>query len=457
MAKEPLHVYTCVPRGAGGYNASIYYRLELPLQTAEEMGLGVVPILDMLDSSVDNRQRIAAFYESDICLFYQPVGNSLIQHMENMQRLIPCKTEDGSWKWPPTVVVDTDDNLFDVNPLNGAFKELGIRMPSGEELKAGDEIGVVDGKGDQQVLYRDGVNGFNVADNRAKLGIYRKIMDLADAVTCSTRHTEAYVKKESAAKRTFIAPNCVRPDHYEDIDLAPHPDKVRILWQGSPTHHEDWFPLKDALGYLTRRYPQIEWVIWGAIYPWALSLVPPGRFRHIAWMPYQFYKLRLCTIGHDINLAPLSPTRFNMCRSAIKWYESSILKSPAATVAQNTGPYQDEIQDGETGLLFNDPEQFIEKVSLLVENATERKRIAANAKDWVMENRDAFKVVPKLVSYWRELREIKRQEKPADEEAWLELKKELDALTEEDRKKAEEEKIKTQALAAELSEEVAAP
>ena len=130
-------------------------------------------------------------------------------------------------------------------------------------------------------------------------------------------------------------------------------------------------------------------------------------------------------IGHDISLAPLSANVFNNCRSAIKFYEASVLKNPAATLAQNTGPYKDEIIDGETALLFDTPEDFETQLSLLIEDATERKRLAANAKDWVSENRDAMKRVPEVVAYWEELREEKRWEQPhPGDEQWKEIEEE---------------------------------
>lgn len=441
MAKhDRLFVYSIIPKG---YNASTYYRLEVPLTTAEDMGLGVYPVIDTLDPEIPMQNRVTAFYEADVCLFYQPVGEALVHNMKQAMEMIPCKRGD-KWKWPPTIVLDTDDNLFDVSPLNHAYQTLGCRAPDGAMLQKGEEVGILNDKGEKQSLWKDGEKGFSIEANQKKLENYRTLLNMADAVTCSTSHSEAYVKRETQQQRTFVTPNCIRLDHYEPIDLAPHPDKVRILWQGSPTHYEDWYPLRDALGYLTRKYPQIEWVIWGALYPWVMELIPNDRYQYIKWMPYAQYKLRLATIGHDINLAPLQPTRFNLCRSAIKWYESSILKNPAATIAEDTGPYHDEIIDGETGLLFKDPQEFIEKVSLLVENATERKRLASNAKDWVVENRDAFKVVPKLIDYYRQLREIKKQDKPQPtEEEWLKIQAQMEEWKKEDA----EEKDKAEAEA----------
>jgi hypothetical protein len=123
---------------------------------------------------------------------------------------------------------------------------------------------------------------------------------------------------------------------------------------------------------------------------------------------------------------------FNRCRSAIKFYESAVLKKPVACLAQNTGAYKAEIQDGETGLLFNDPDEFESQLSLLIEDTVERKRLAANAKDWVAENRDARKLVPGWVAYWQELRETRKREQPHVSDAeWLEIEAEAKAEAEQ--------------------------
>jgi len=103
---------------------------------------------------------------------------------------------------------------------------------------------------------------------------------------------------------------------------------------------------------------------------------------------------------------------FNRCRTAIKWYEASVLKQPSATLAQETGPYQDEIQDGKTGLLFKTPEEFEHKLSMLIEDAGLRHTLAAGAKDWVSENRDAMKHVPAYIAYLQELRAAAPKEQP---------------------------------------------
>lgn len=423
---RPLTIYSLIPSRA---SASFYYRLSVPLETASEIGLPVKSVIDRNEVGMSAEERVKLFCEADMILLYQPVGDQPVNNIRGVQSFIPT-LRDGEWKWPPTVVIDSDDNLFNVSPLNQAFKGLGIRDMEGRMIPPGHHIGVVS-NGERKILWKDGENGFDINKNRHTLKTYKHLLEMADAVTCSTNGVADAINKELTPRRTKVFPNLVRMDHYEQVDIKDDPDKIKILWQGGIAHYEDWYPLREALGHISAKYPQVHWIIWGAQFPWVKELIPAHRYTFKSWCAYHEYKLRLAMIGHDISLAPLSGNVFNNCRSAIKFYEASVLKKPAATLAQNTGPYKDEIIDGETALLFSNPDEFVDKLSLLIEDAKERNRLASNAKDWVAENRDAMKEVPKIVSFWEQLREERKKEQPHVSDAqWKEI--EAEALAEEE-------------------------
>lgn len=438
MKKTPLVVYTSVPHH---HTASYYYRLTVPLKAMHDLGLPIRAQIDTDSDKIRPLDRVQAFCEADICLLYQPIGQVPFNNIRQVNAFIPSK-RDGEWKWPPSVVLESDDNLFHVSVLNPAYSYLGTKDPNGVEIPEGNQIGVVQ-NGERKVRWIDGHQcdgtcgpggrgncgmAINLAANREALNTYRRLVGMADAFQCSTQAVANAVLQEATPRRIKVFPNMVRFEDYEQVDLAAHPDEIRILWQGGQNHYEDWYPLRKQLGRITKKYSKVKWVIWGALYPWVLEEIPAERFIFKNWAPYNEYKLRLAMVGHDINLAPLSKNPFNVCRSAIKWYESSVLKQPAATLAQNTGPYRDEIQDGETGLLFNSPKEFEEKLGYLIEQEIERKRMAQNAKDWVSENRDAMKRVPEIYNFWRLLRDERKFEQPhVTEEEWTEIEAQADA------------------------------
>lgn len=407
MAGKPLNIYTFVPRRA---HASYYYRVTTPIQTAQELGLNVRVMVDTDDASISTEQHVQAFCEADVALLYHPISDSTLHNVRMAKSLVTSKQE-GGWKHAPTIVVDSDDNLFAVSPYNPAFRTLGIRDPEGKPIPAGSVIGCVE-DGQRKVLWKDGENGFHLAQNQANLLSYTRIVEIADAFTCTTDPIEQGIRKECIPSRTQVFPNLMRMNDYPQLDLVQNESQVRILWQGGANHWEDFFPLREAFGTITNKYPNVHWIICGALYPWALELIPPDRYTFVDWVPYDQYKLRIVMHNHDISLAPLSTSTFNDARSSIKFMEAAMPKKPAATLAQNFGPYQREIIPGETGLLFNDATEFTDQLSRLIEDVSLRKTLAANAKQWVSEHRDATKFVPRMFAYYEQLREETIRETP---------------------------------------------
>jgi glycosyltransferase involved in cell wall biosynthesis len=423
---RPLSIYSFIPRN---HTASQYYRIQVLCETAAELGLPVQSKIDTDLAGIDPQERIEALTRSDIVLLYQPIGADSLKHVQTAQSLMPYKIE-GEWQHGPAIVVESDDNLFNVTPYNPAFRSLGIRDQNGNDIPNGAVVGDMQ-EGKKRLLWHEGEcrkewgcepgckKGVSFAANKQHLESYRRILTTCDAFTCSTPAVLEAVSKEVNLTRTRIFPNCVRFDQYPKLELRQDPDRVNILWQGGGAHYEDWFPLRDALGSITRRYPEVHWIIWGALYQWAMELIPPDRYTFIPWCAYPEYKLRRVMINDDINLAPLEENRFNSSRSAIKFYEATVSHKPAATLAQRSGAYKDEMIDGETGLLFSDPREFETKLASLIENRAERRRLAQNGKDWVNENRNAFREVPKHIQYLEQVRDEVRRDRPhMSDSAW---------------------------------------
>lgn len=432
---RPLDIYTFVPIGA---HASYYYRVKLPIETAAHMGLPVRAIVDQNIEGIVPEQRIRNFCEADVILLYQPVGDGPLNNIKMAKNFLPSLRE-GKWKYPPTVVIDSDDNLFRVDPFNGAFKNLGYRDPeTGSEIAPGQQIAHVE-NGVRKVLWKDGEQDFIAARNKQAIETYREALNHADVVSCSTRRVgDAMLAEGVLPRRIRVNPNMVRFDHYPQVALERDPQKVRILWQGGANHYLDWLPLRDAVGRIVKRYPEAHFLMWGVKYDWAMELIPPDRMEFIPWCAYEEYKVRRMIMGDDINLAPLAPTRFNACRTAIKWYEASVQKRPSATLAQATGPYADEIGDGETGLLFKTPEEFEQKLGALIEDESLRRRLGSNAKDWLSEHRDAFKLVPEWLDYLIRVRDqVERDTPHMPVPAWEAFEARMRAEEEERQKQAQ--------------------
>jgi glycosyltransferase involved in cell wall biosynthesis len=420
-----------------------------------KLGFPVESIIDFGEGDIPRERRWAMALESDITLAYQITSQFRFEMMKQAPSLKPMRDDSGEMQWPATFISDTDDDLFNVQPLNMTFGMLGVADPAtGKELEDGAEVGIAhpleiaegavqkelnkqfplplpgargDLKGQRFIfaadgkwhnyfsLWKDGKN-MDLKHNRGVVNMWRKIMKASQLVTCSTPRVEQMVKRECGADTpTFVTPNAIDFGAYPFVELQDHPGEVRILWQGSATHHEDLWPLNESIARVAKKHPETTWIFWGAPYKWAEANIPADRVKVLPWVHHEAYITRLSTINHDINLAPLTPHIFNQSRSAIKWYESSCICKPAATLAQNTGAYHDEIQDGETGLIFSTPGEFETKLSGLIEDAKLRQALASNARDWCKTNRDARKIMTTLFHKYAEVREGHKQSMPIDE------------------------------------------
>lgn len=453
-----------------GSSACAYYRIILPLNTMEQLGFPVECILDDGRATITQHTRASMFMESDITLIYQNVNPMTVKMMEAAKAFKPLKsTESSEVRWPPTFICDTDDDMFNVQPLNITYGRLGIKRPDGLPLKDGDEVGIAhpfdlaspeteasltgrypyplpgtrgditdlsgkaigryifdeDGRWHEYIsLWRDGGHNknFDIKSNNEWIENWRQTLKQANLVTCSTPRSEAYVKREVPEANTFVTPNAIDFSAYPTIELREHPGEIRILWEGSATHHEGLWPVTEAIGRIADKYPQTTWHFFGAKYTWAAKHLPADRVKFIDWVPYESYKLRLSTLGHDICFSPLAPHIFNQSRSAIRWYESSAIWRPAATIAQNTAAYADEMEDGVTGMLFNDSTELETKMGVLIENASLRAELASNAKDWIRTNREVKQVVTKLFQKYVEVREGHKIQMPVDDLELVEVK-----------------------------------
>ena len=385
MSTPLLRIYSRIPQD---WNASIYYRILLPARTMFKEGLCDLSIdRGTVDLNQEERNRLAS--HSSINWFYQPTHPAVAASCDEVRKWPSYWMNEELWDVAPHFVMDTDDDIFNVTPDNPAYSNLGINVNE-QPLEKGGAIIADNEDGTKTVAYKDGERGFSLDTNHERLNAWRDALQRCDLVTCSTPSVREYVLREAPEARTLILPNCIDFDDYpQGIEFAKR-DRVRILWQGAPNHSPELWAIKDALKSIHDKYPETDFVFFGAIYDW-MRAFDPDRTQLLKWCDYPEYKLRLSLLNHDINLAPLAPTLFNSRRSAIRFYEAAAISKPACTLAQRVAAFPDEIIEGETGYLFSDSDEFEQKLALLVEDRGARETAASNAKQWVRENRDPVK------------------------------------------------------------------
>lgn len=85
----------------------------------------------------------------------------------------------------------------------------------------------------------------------------------------------------------------------------------------------------------------------------------------------------------DIALLPLKDNRFNRMKSDLKFLECAAF---GAVALASPTVYEGSIRDGETGMLYHSPQEFGDKLAILLDGNI-RRNIAVKAYRWVRENR----------------------------------------------------------------------
>lgn len=393
-------------------SACSYYRIEVPMGQLRDLDY---VNLYMDDGKVDDEESNMARMYSDIAHFYAIAGPGPLHTFKTIKKIAPG-LRGGKEIYPPALIYDIDDNNDFVHPFNTSFAEQGVRgYPDARLLKPGEGLMIEDYRGnpiagwsDQETKY-NGIT-FDVARNLHHMKLRHQLIREAHGVTVCSPTLAKYMQNVIGAKNIHVHYNTIVPEHFENIRAVRTDDKIRILWQGGMSHWIDWYPLRDALKTISEKYrDKITWVIFGEWFNWIHENIPDDMVEHHQWVEYDAYKLKRGLLNVDINLCPLANNVFNACKSAIKWYEASIWEQPEATLAQIAPPHS-EMVDGKTALLFSNPTEFVEKLSLLIEDADLRKKISFGAREWVLANRTPKQTIPALFEFYAETRAMQRRE-----------------------------------------------
>jgi GT2 family glycosyltransferase/glycosyltransferase involved in cell wall biosynthesis/predicted Zn-dependent protease len=199
--------------------------------------------------------------------------------------------------------------------------------------------------------------------------------------------SNAELKREMAAftSKIQVLPNLIDGNlwtmYSQSVSISP---RVVIGYAGGFTHKKDLEIVETALEIISQKYrDSITLVFMGCATDRIATL--PGFTYLDEVMDYACYAEKLQTSGIGIALAPLVDTRFNRCKSNIKWLEYSACG--CAGIFSDLPPYNSCIQNGLTGLLVeNTTESWVNAIEQLISDPELRRSIAENAKQQVMAN-----------------------------------------------------------------------
>lgn len=293
------------------------------------------------------------------------------------------------------VVVDYDDDLFNLSPLNPAYGGSGTK-----------EVTWIFPDGTKSELWKDGMKNkegksiFNIEANKKRLEQMCEILENADLVTTTTDYLSKVFKKYN--KNVVVLPNSIDFDRWKTLPLIKT-NEIRIGWMGGWSHYEDWCLISKSLEEVFKRYSylNLKLVLMGYHFKGTTKNIPEDKIEFHFWEKYNAYPLRVASLNLDIGLIPLTNTKFNRCKSSIKFYELSALKIPC--VVSNVIPYKIDVKHNRTGLLYNTDFEFIKQLSKLIEDVKLREEIGESAYKEVNYRWNIDKTINKWADEYRRL------------------------------------------------------
>ncbi len=226
-------------------------------------------------------------------------------------------------KYGKKIILDLDDNLFEVKEDQPAYEHYGIGKP--------------------------------------KRAIISALISMVDGLFVSTQPLADYYKKiikdiYGVDLKIWVLNNYNDKKDFDFVPAEKEVNKMVIGWTGSTTHFNDLKIVIPALKKLLKEYPNLHIEMMGGLThedaPKLFEDVDDKLLDRVfvgsGTESWEGYPKLLSTYKWDIGIAPITDDEFNRGKSHIKFMEYASYSIPC--VASNVYPYQ-IIKDGETGLL----------------------------------------------------------------------------------------------------------
>jgi glycosyltransferase involved in cell wall biosynthesis len=219
------------------------------------------------------------------------------------------------------------------------------------------------------------------------------ILKVVDAVTCDNPYGLAYARAFNNS--LFLVPD---PPQVEVFDVnrssvAKSGSQIILGWIGSPTSLYNLFAIWEPLEALFARFKGITLRLLGTGYSKPLQ----PRFEKVSYsaLPYYTNKQMIQEVLRmDIGLFPLFDIDESRARGILK--ATIYMSGEASVVAAPVGQNCELIRDGTNGMLARNAQEWLDKLSGLIENSVLRQRIARFGLETVREKYTVQRCYEKL-------------------------------------------------------------
>lgn len=329
-----------------------WWRARQPAQMIQKLGLAEVYLFD---TAVTTKEELKGVIDwCDTVVAQSPAGVQSVAMIMKYQ-------ESGK-----VVVIDYDDLVYSCSPFNPGYKTLGLK-----------EVKTIDKDGKENWIWKDNDQGFSLKDNWMRYRSHLDLFKLSDGITFTNEYLKnAYLSYVPECEdKMYILPNSINFDLFKPFKKKEN-KRIRIGWLASSSHFNEIWLVRDIFTKLYEKYgDKILFVQLGDVGD-LQTVFDKDKMEFHQFVDLSIYPLKFASLNLDIGICPIIDDEFNRNKSQLKWSEYSALKIPS--VCSDLPPYVD-VEEGVTGFKATTVDQWVEKLSLLIDNSILRKNIAENA------------------------------------------------------------------------------
>jgi glycosyltransferase involved in cell wall biosynthesis len=246
--------------------------------------------------------------------------------------------------------------------------------------------------------FDDAIWHFDVSEANKNMGWLKnpgktaKLISLADIVFAGNQYLADYAKRHNDS--VVIIPTTIDTEEYKPVNHSGN-EKVCIGWSGSITtirHFEVAVPV----------FKKLKAKFGDKIF---FKVIGDGSYRNeelgIVGDPWK-KETELAELAKiDIGIMPLPNDEWAKGKCGLKGLQYMALN--IATVMSPVGVNTEIIQDGENGFLADTEEEWVDKLSILVEDAVLRRKVADNGRRTVEEKFSVKSQQARYLHYFNEL------------------------------------------------------
>lgn len=227
-----------------------------------------------------------------------------------------------------------------------------------------------------------------------------------DGITTTSGYLRNVIvdKTHRSHKDIKVMPNQIDLSLYTKVAPAKDTSMITLLHYGSSSHYEDLLDKEfvEGIDRIFREYPNVKIKVIHSFIA-DLSNKWGSRYESAAGAPdiYEWATSKFPTFMEeaDIIVAPLRDTIYNRCKSDIKFLETASAGKPGIFSA--TRPYTDTIEDGVTGYVARNADDWFNALKILIDSKDKRQAIGNAAYEYVKAERQMKNNVQAYADYFK--------------------------------------------------------